>query len=125
MISGSVNAFREARVPVTVTGPAGIVRTINFLVDTGFNGDITLPPQLIATLGLRWLQSDSVRFADDRLVMEDVYVAEIEWGGTTQTIHVYVMDSPPLLGTFLLLGCRIEIDMVDGGDVVIRPIPTP
>ncbi len=122
MTSGKVNAFREARVPVKIAGPAGVLRTINFLVDTGFNGDVSLPPKLISTLGLRWLQTESVRFADDHMTREDVYLADIEWGGTTQTVHVYEMDSPPLLGTFLLLGHRIEIDMIEDGDVTIRPI---
>ena len=125
MIGGNVNAFREPRVPVLVTGPTGVNRTINFLVDTGFNGELTLPPKLIATLGLGWLQAVDVRFADDRVTQENVYLADVEWGGTTQSIRVYEMDSQPLLGTILLQGCRLEIDMIDGGDVVIRPIGAP
>ena len=125
MIEGNVNAFREPRVPVLVTGPNGVNRTINFLVDTGFNGELTLPPKLIATLGLHWLQTVDVRFADDRVAQENVYLADIEWDGTAQSMRVYEMDSQPLLGTFLLQGYHIEIDMIDGGEVVIRPIATP
>ena len=52
MIEGFVNANREAVVTIPLLGPAGQTREIAAVVDTGFNGYLTLPPTLEAELGL-------------------------------------------------------------------------
>ena len=52
MISGWVNAFREAVVRLPVQGARGREQAIEAVLDTGFNGYLTLPPELIAELGL-------------------------------------------------------------------------
>ena len=52
MISGWVNAFQEAIVRLPVLGPQGQEQAVEAVVDTGFNGHLTLPSELIAELGL-------------------------------------------------------------------------
>ena len=54
MMTGQVNAYREAVVSLVVRGPANVGREIDAVVDTGFNGFLTLPASLIHELGLVW-----------------------------------------------------------------------
>jgi predicted aspartyl protease len=45
MISGKVNASREARIEITVVG-SDQQQTVSAIIDTGFTGFLTLPVQL-------------------------------------------------------------------------------
>jgi predicted aspartyl protease len=54
MISGAVNAYHEATIRLPVQATGGQRREIETILDTGFNGSLTLPPDLIADLGLPW-----------------------------------------------------------------------
>jgi len=52
MITGVVTASHQAIIRLTVHGPEGQQQEIAPVIDTGFDGTLTLPPALIATLGL-------------------------------------------------------------------------
>ena len=52
MIEGFVNANYEPVVTLSLQGPSGNARDIEAVVDTGFNGFLTLPPPLVAELEL-------------------------------------------------------------------------
>ena len=52
MIEAFVNDNLEAVVTIPLLGPAGQTREIAAVVDTGFNGYLTLPPTIVAELGL-------------------------------------------------------------------------
>jgi predicted aspartyl protease len=52
MITGTVSSRHEAIVALTVAGPLGERVPIQAVVDTGFNGYLTLSPDLVAALGL-------------------------------------------------------------------------
>ncbi|MDE2736209.1 MAG: hypothetical protein OXI72_17565 [Gemmatimonadota bacterium] len=52
MITGIVSADYEAVIRLKVQGPIGQEREVDAVVDTGFNGFLTLPPRLITPLGL-------------------------------------------------------------------------
>ena len=65
MITGSVNARREAIIQLGVLGPDGQRQTVDAVIDTGFNGFLTLPEQAVAALGLR--RSGAVRHPHSRI----------------------------------------------------------
>ena len=45
MIEGVVNAAYEAVIRLSLRGPSGQAREIDAVIDTGFNGFLTLPPR--------------------------------------------------------------------------------
>lgn len=47
MLSGLVNDLRQPLVRVTVRGPQGQEETVEAIVDTGFNGTLVLPHELV------------------------------------------------------------------------------
>ena len=63
MMKGIVNAHLEATIRLTVRGPNG-KRRIRAVIDSGYDGCLTLPPALIAVLGLSWQRSSSAILAD-------------------------------------------------------------
>ena len=54
MITGVVTNDRQAVIHLTVRGPAGQEQEIEAIIDTGFDGWLSLPSSLVAGLGLVW-----------------------------------------------------------------------
>ena len=52
MIEGVVNTHYEAVVRLSLLNSSGQTRDIDAVVDTGYNGFLTLPPVLVAELEL-------------------------------------------------------------------------
>ena len=61
---------------------------LEFVIDTGFIGDLTLPPVAIAALGLPFVYSQAVTLANDSDVEIPVYQALIIWQGSERSVHV-------------------------------------
>ena len=65
MIQGVVNAAYEAVVILTLQGPAGQVRDIEAVVDTGYSGFLTLPTAVVAELELPFAYVGQAFLAND------------------------------------------------------------
>lgn len=122
-MTGRVNARSEPILSLTVHGPTGVSRRVDALVDTGFGGQLTLPPSLIRVLALPWFNRDYAVLADGTIAWFELYLAVIDWEGGNRQISVQSVDAQPLIGTDLLLNHDLTIRMVDGGPVTIAAIP--
>jgi clan AA aspartic protease len=121
MIRGTVLPSGEAVVAVKIRGPNGQVAQIETLVDTGFNDQMTLPPWVVEMLALAFRHEASYTFADGVKSATRVFEGEIEWHGTWNSVPIVEIESDPLLGMVMMQGCRLNIDVVDGGSVEISP----
>ena len=54
MITGVVTDDRQPVIHLLVRGPAGQEQEIEAIIDTGFDGWLSLPSSLITRLGLVW-----------------------------------------------------------------------
>jgi clan AA aspartic protease len=122
VISGQVNVHREAVVALVVQGPSGQSREIEAVIDTGFTGRITLPPDLIAALSLPFRGRGSVILGDGRESAFDIFEAGVLWDGKLRQVAVDAADTEPLVGMRLLQGYELAIQVVPGGTVSIRPL---
>lgn len=123
MITGVVNASLDAMVRVTVRDANRNTHDIDALVDTGFNGSLTLPIQLIEALRLQWCTRATITLANGTEDEVDVYAATVVWNGVPRRILVEATDTEALLGMRLLLRHSLRIDVVDGGIVSIEAMP--
>lgn len=122
MITGTVNANLEPRIRISVQDINGQEHQWDAVVDTGFNGWLTLPPDLILRLGLCWQRLGTAILADGSQTLFDVYEASVIWDGRLVTIPVDEADSEPLVGMSLMDGYELTIQAIDGGAITLRQI---
>jgi clan AA aspartic protease len=106
VIEGTVTADGEAIVPLVVLDADGREHSLECVIDTGFSGSLTLPPELIATFGLAWLGRSEGMLADGSLHEFNLYAATILWDDRPRTIETDAADIEPLIGMALLRGYK-------------------
>lgn len=57
------------------------------------------------------------------MVSLDAYRVGIEWDGQVRVVPALAAEGGPLVGMSLLRGSEVRIEVMDGGEVVIRPLP--
>lgn len=120
MITGTVNADREAVIKLKIVGTNGREEAIDAVVDTGFTGFLTLPPSLIASLGLPFQSHQQIILGDGNLYPVNVYTGSVEWEGRTRRIDIEEADTTPLVGMALMYGYKLTVEDRDGGSVTIE-----
>ena len=120
MIEGVVNADYEAVVSFPLYGPAGQTREIEAVIDTGYNGFLTLPTATVAELQLPFLGPSRATLANGTVDTFNVYDATVLWDGQLRAIEADAMGDIPLVGMLLLDGHDLNIQVRDGGRVVIQ-----
>lgn len=118
MIVGRVRDH-SPRVRLTLPGASKRV-VVEFVVDTGFEGDLTLPPSLLAQTDAAFVESRVMALADDSLGEYSIYEITLDWQGERQTAEVVAMNGRPLLGMMRLVGSHLHIEGDEGGEVVIE-----
>lgn len=120
MIEGRVNAALESVVRLVIRGSAGRTREIEAVIDTGFNGFLTLPAALAEDLELTSSGLGSAILADGSNVRFDVYAVFLEWDGERRYVKADATGSRPLVGMGLLHRHILYAEVVEGGRVVIE-----
>jgi len=119
MITGRVNSKLEAVIPLTAHGPPGQTRTLEAVIDTGYSGFLTLPPAVIAELGLTHIATGHLTLADGGEIVSDLYLATVVWDGQERATEVDTLEAEVLVGMGLLEGCDLHARVAVGGQVTI------
>lgn len=120
MIEGVVNAVYEAVIRLPLRGPSGQTREIEALVDTGYSGYLTLPPALVAELGLPFQGDGRAVLANGDEETFDVYGVTVLWDGQPRYLDADAIGPTPLAGMLLLEKHDLHVEVVDGGRVAIQ-----
>jgi len=120
MITGVVTSDRQAVIQLTVRGSTGQDQEIEAIIDTGFDGWLSLPSSLIVSLGLVWRQRGRALLADGNESIFDIYEGTVVWDGQARRIPVHEADTIPLVGMSLLQGYELAVQVQPGGRVTIR-----
>ena len=122
MITGTVNADREATIRLRIQGPSGQEQVVEAIIDTGFDSWLTLPPSLVSGLGLHWLTQGQVTLGDGRTEPCDLYTAIVIWDGRPLRVMVDQADTEPLVGMMLMDGYELNVEVMDSGMVTLKRI---
>jgi clan AA aspartic protease len=122
MIYGVVNLRREATIPLVIGNSSGQREAIDTVIDTGFDGFLSLPSEIIMRLGLPWTISNPATLGDGSEVLFDFYTGTVIWDGQYRKIDIAESDTEPLLGMSLLYGYRLQVDTIEGGSVKIEAL---
>lgn len=120
MIRGFVKDDNEAVIRLSIRSEELIVEYFEAVIDTGFTGSLSLPPELIAKLGLEFSGQSHAELADGSDRVFDIYEGVVVWDDSERLIDVYEADAIPLVGMSLLSGYQLKIDVQHEGDVSIQ-----
>lgn len=121
MIYGRLIAGR-ATVPVIFNLPGQPDFSLDFVIDTGFNDYLTLPPQAVSVMNLPLDSSIRARLADGSQVLLPIHLATIVWDNEEKIVPILASGNKPLLGTAMMKGYHLEIDFEDNGLVSLEKI---
>ncbi|MBC7798524.1 MAG: clan AA aspartic protease [Pyrinomonadaceae bacterium] len=105
--TGRVLSTREACVYVKFSED----KNVECLIDTGFNGFLSLPKKLVETFNLEIIGSQTIIAVGNKKIVCELASVEITWLGMTQNVEVIVNDGDDfLIGTELLQSCILRIN---------------
>ena len=120
MIEGMVNTRYEAVVALPLQGPQGEAHDVEAVIDTGFNGFLTLPDSLVTDLELPFITTGRARLANGEEVEFSVHEVTVLWDGQARYVEAAVTGSTPLIGMRLLDRHNLNIEVEIGGRVNIQ-----
>lgn len=109
----------HALLPVTFRLDGEREVSIEFVVDTGFVGQLTLPTSAVEALGLAYQHTTYTNLADDSVVEMHVHAATILWQDEEIEVAVLATGRRPLLGMTLLEGSELVVQCRNGGLVIV------
>jgi clan AA aspartic protease len=113
--------FRDGhpRVTLTLPGKNGPL-DIEFIVDTGFEGDLALSSEWTSQLDAVQVGTDPRRLADGTVIRCPYYSVLLnadEEEEEPRFAQVLELDGAPLLGTTFLRDLLLQIEVTEGGEV--------
>lgn len=121
-IRGTVDAQLEARVFLPVTDSSGHFHSVEAVIDTGYDGHLTLPPDTIQLLRLTPGVAISATLATGTRERLNTWHGQILWHNRLRPIRVVESLGDCLLGMGLLAGSQLTIQARVNGAVLIEEL---
>jgi clan AA aspartic protease len=119
MMFGLVNQQREAVLKLAIIGNRSQKIAVDAVVDTGFNGDLILPIELVLELELIPQGYQKATLGDGTISQFRVYTGTVIWDGSRKAVEVNAATSGVLIGMGLLDGYKLEVNATPNGIVTI------
>jgi predicted aspartyl protease len=107
-------------VTLSLLGVDGRPVPVEFIVDTAFDGDVKLPAEIVRRLAAAETGPGMRMLADGTLADCPIYNATLFWNGEARLVEVLALPGNALLGTSPLLGAHLDVEMDEGGEVIIE-----
>ena len=119
MLTGRVSRELQAWVSVEILARDGQGHPVEFVLDTGFEGHLTLPLSIIRRLELTSAGNQDVLLANGQSDTLQLFAGVVLWHGRRRVVEIIESGSEPLLGMSLLRGSRVTLDVRYDGAVVV------
>ncbi len=120
MIVGHVSDELEAVITIGVRSPDGVLASVQAVLDTGFNGFLSLSPELIRSLDLEFAAPAQVTLGDGTTVTLSVYLGVVTLSGRDVPVEILESSAGALVGMALLRGMELRADVIPVGNVSIN-----
>ena len=121
-IRGTVDAQLEARVSLPVRDGNGQFHSIEAVIDTGYDGHLTLLPETIQLLRLTRSVAISATLATGTQENLNTWRGQILWHNRLRPIRIVESPGDCLLGMGLLAGSQLTIQARVNGAVLIEEL---
>jgi clan AA aspartic protease len=122
MITGKVTAELEGTIELEVNDSSDSLQQVEAVIDTGFNGYLTLPNHVIGLLNLPTAGNRIATLGDGSAVIFDAFLATVSWHGRDREVLVLGAEGGAVVGMSLLQGSRLSMEVVEDGDVAIEEL---
>ena|SRR3989338_10204225 len=111
MIQGLLRKDNRPAVPLSIGWSLGIQKIVA-IVDTGFSGEVKLPPDIAVELGLTPTHVQAVLLANEQIAEVSASLAFVVIEGEKEEVGVLVAKGMPIMGVGLLsrLGFKLTVD---------------
>ncbi len=93
---------------------------VNAVVDTGYNGSLSVTPDIAQRLELPFRETRSYELGSGEIVEFQVHDITVVWDGELREAAALVTDGGVLVGMSMMTGYTLFIDAIDGGEVRIK-----
>ena len=120
MIRGRVDAQRQAWVQLEIERRDGGFEPIETVVDTGFDGHLALPPEIVGRMRVELDEPIDVYLATGSREEVNTWLGNVLWHGQTRAILILEASGPPLLGMQLMEDSQLTMQPRINGHVLIE-----
>lgn len=118
----SVSEDRHALVTLEIVDTESRPCPVEVVLDTGFTGYLTLPPETVRQLGLSSVGLRTLELGSGDLTECEAYLATVSMQGALTDVLVLSSDGAPMVGMSLLRGSRIALHAIADGDNEIKEL---
>ena len=122
MTNGWISDNWELVMPMRILDANEHVHRVEAHIDTGFNGQFTLPHDFIELLGIKPTRPIALTMANGETETFQTFLGMILWQGRRSEVRIIESAGAPLIGTELLWGSLLTAEMTDNGAVTIGPL---
>lgn len=117
-MTGTVRPSLERVFPLRVRSVSGREQTIDCVLDTGFDGELALPGEVLDALGAPWSHTTVGRLANGTIIDSDTHEVDVFWNNEWTTALVEDL-ADPLIGVRMCRGLRLSARFVTGETVTL------
>lgn len=122
MIRGRITPELNPLVTIEIADGNGAFHPLDVILDTGFDGELALPSDVIGSLGIPHRAEVGLVLANSQRIQAYTYGGVVSWHAQQREVEIVETAGEPLLGMALLLGSRVSMDVRMGGEVLIEPV---
>ncbi|MDP6355829.1 MAG: clan AA aspartic protease [Planctomycetota bacterium] len=120
MVIGAVDSNLQAVVELTLVGPQNQPINVNAIIDTGFNGFLTLPLAQVRNLECEHIAKAEATLADGSTDAFELFLAEVIWDGRKRVVEADSSEGELLIGMAMMRGHDLSIRITDQGEAKIE-----